>query len=146
VFDAPVDYLNHPAFIQLIAPLAPITFGIGALAIGIRRRTHAPLLAFLLCVVCTAYELRGLTGLPLETRMIVWGLIAFVIAGALNRWLRTARGAVTSRTVRDDVGSVPLLEMAGSVAIAPHVRPASPDQTFEGGGGQFGGGGASGRW
>jgi hypothetical protein len=146
VFGAPVDYLHHPALIQLVAPLAPLTFGIAAVASGIRRRTHAPLLAFMLCVVCTAYELRGVSGLPLETRMIVWGLTAFVVAGALSRWLRTARGAITSQALRDDTGSASLVEMAGAVAIAPNVRPASPSQAFEGAGGQFGGGGASGRW
>ncbi|MGC1521970.1 MAG: hypothetical protein WA803_10565, partial [Steroidobacteraceae bacterium] len=37
--------------------------GAAALIVGIRRRTHAPLIAFMVCTACMAYELRHLTGL-----------------------------------------------------------------------------------
>ena len=126
-------------------PVSLLVFAVIALATGLRRRTHAPLVAFMLCVACIAYELRGLTGLPLEARLILWGCVLLCASIALERYLRVTRRGITSRQVREDGDSAGILGMAGSVVLTPQSSPqAAP--TFEGGGGRFGGGGASGEF
>ena len=99
----------------------------------------------MLCVACTAYELRRLTGLSLETRLIVWGCVLLVVSIILERYLREARGRITSRRLREESDSVGILGIAGSAVLTPHSPPkAAP--SFEGGGGRFGGGGATGQY
>ena len=141
---ATTDYLHAGASAWLV-PVSLLVFAVIALATGLRRRTHAPLVAFMLCVACIAYELRGLTGLPLEARLILWGCVLLCASIALERYLRVTRRGITSRQVREDGDSAGILGMAGSVVLTPQSSPqAAP--TFEGGGGRFGGGGASGEF
>jgi uncharacterized membrane protein YgcG len=98
-----------------------------------------------LCVACTAYELRALSGLSLETRLIVWGCVLLVVSIILERYLQKARFGVTSRRLREESDSAGILGIAGSAVLTPHSSPkATP--SFEGGGGQFGGGGATGQF
>jgi hypothetical protein len=138
------DYV-HAAPSAWVVPLCPLVFAVIALATGLWRRAHAPLIASMLCVACTAYELRRLTGLPLETRVIVWGCVLLVVSIILERYLREARGGITSRRLREESDSVGILGIAGSAVLTPHSPPkAAP--SFEGGGGRFGGGGATGRY
>jgi uncharacterized membrane protein YgcG len=142
--NAATDYLHAGACAWLV-PICPLVFAAIALAIGLRRRAHAPIVAFMLCVACAAYELRRLTGLALEARLILWGCVLLCASIALERYLRAARGGITSRQVRDDGDSAGILGMAGSVVLTPHSpRQAAP--SFQGGGGRFGGGGASGEF
>ena len=140
---AAVDYLHVHAPADLLTPLAPLAFGLVALVIGLRRRSHAPQLAFMLCTACVAWELRALTGWPLEVRLIVWGSAALAAAVALDRWLRRPRRGITSRKLRDAEGVLGLLELAGAATLTPHAAP-QPARGLTPGGGQFGGGGASG--
>jgi len=128
-----------------LAVLAPAILGVLALVAGLARRSHAPLLAAMLCVACLAYELRNLTGLPLEVRLIAWGSAALVLAVALDRYLRTPRAGITSARVGDDGESLARLELVGAGALAaPAAAPAAAPPGFKGGGGRFDGGGASG--
>ena len=138
------DYI-HAAPSAWIVPLCPLLYAGIALAIGLSRRAHAPIVAFMLSVACTAYELRGLTGLSLETRLIVWGCVLLVASILLERYLREARVGITSRQLREEGDSAGILGMAGTAVLTPHPAPkAAP--SFEGGGGQFSGGGATGRF
>jgi hypothetical protein len=137
------DYL-HAAPSAWIVPLCPLAFACVALAVGLLRRVHAPIVALMLCVACTAYELRRLTGLALETRLIIWGCLLLLVSIILDRYLREPRGGITSRKVRDD-DSVGILGIAGSAVLTPHSPPKA-EPLFEGGGGRFGGGGATGRY
>lgn len=138
------DYLHAPPSAWIV-PLCPLAFAGAALAAGLSRRAHAPLVAFMLCVACTAYELRRLTTLKLETRLILWGLVLLVVSTILDRYLREARGGITSRRVRDTDDTSQILGILGSAALTPHSPPkATP--SFEGGGGSFGGGGATGSY
>jgi hypothetical protein len=138
------DYLHAGASAWLV-PICPLVFAAIALATGLWRRAHAPLVAFMLCVACTAYELRRLTGLSLETRLIVWGCVLLIVSIVLERYLRQASSGITSRQVRDEGDSVGILGMAGSAVLTPHSHPnAAP--SFEGAGGRFGGGGATGQY
>lgn len=138
------DYL-HAASSAWIVPLCPLVFALIALGIGLWRRAHAPLIASMLCVACTAYELRRLTALSLETRLILWGSVLLLMSIFLERYLREARSGITSRRLRDDPDSAGILSVAGSAVLTPHSPPkAAP--AFEGGGGEFGGGGATGKY
>ncbi len=138
------DYL-HAAPAAWLVPLCPLVYAGVALAVGLSRRAHAPIGAFMLCVACTAYELRRLTGLSLETRLIVWGSVLLVVSIVLERYLRDARGGITSRRLREAGDSAGILGIVGSAVLTPHSSPkAAP--SFEGGGGRFGGGGATGQF
>jgi uncharacterized membrane protein YgcG len=125
----------------------PLAFAGAALAAGLRRRRHAPLLTFLVCVACVGYALRTLTGLALEARLIVWGSVALGITIALDRWLRTPRTGITSAPLSADSKALALVELAGAANLSPAGPAGGPaEPSFKGGGGTFGGGGASGNY
>ena len=136
---------------QAVPALLLLAFGLAALFTGIRRRTHVPLIAALLCGVLLAVELRNVTGLPLEWRLICWGGIALFGSIALERWLRVPRSGITSRDLHENTTALDLLQMGGAAAVLPAAtHDASPGHrtppATAGGGGEFGGGGASGRY
>lgn len=138
------DYL-HAGISAWVVPICPLIFAAMALVTGLQRRAHAPIVAFMLCVACTAYELRRLTGLPLEIRLIVWGCVLLFVSIILEHYLREARRGITSCKLRDDYDSVRVLGMAGGAVLTPHSAPnATP--SFDGGGGRFGGGGTTGQF
>lgn len=142
---ASLDYLYSHTSLALASVAIPLVFGFAALCTGLLRRTHAPLLAFALCVACVAYELRKVTGMPLEVRLIVWGTALLAIAVALDRILRTPRGGISSQQLRERDGPLELLQLAGAAGMTPHAEQVS-NRGFEGGGGTFSGGGASGKY
>ena len=140
-----VNYL-HSSLSVWVVPVCSLFFAAIALTTGLRRRTHAPLVAFILCVGCAAFELRKLTGLSLETRLIVWGCVLLLVSITLERYLRTARSGITSLQLRDVGASVGILDMAGSAVLTPGSHTPKTAPSFEGAGGGFGGGGASGQY
>lgn len=145
--DAPaltLDSLRHPTVLALASVLVPAGYGLAALLTGIRRRTHAPLLACLVCLGCIGYRLREFTGLPLQLRLIVWGAAALLVTVALERCLRTPWRGITSATLERGAGGFNLLPLVGAGALTPHAVPAPGPSQFKGGGGTFSGGGASG--
>jgi uncharacterized membrane protein YgcG len=122
-----------------------VAFGLAALIVGIRRRSHAPIIAFMTCVGCVAYQLRELTSLPLEVKLIGWGSLVLLLTLILDRYLRTPRRGITSRRFEENEGSFELLQLAGASALTPQSTLHS-DAQFKGGGGAGGGGGASGSY
>ena len=64
--------LLRQAPVRSVPALVLMTYGIAALIAGIRRRTHAPIMAFILCAGCAAYEFRNLTSLSLQVKLIGW--------------------------------------------------------------------------
>jgi hypothetical protein len=124
--------------------LALLLYAAAALVVGIRFRLHAPLIALFTTLGAFAWEVRELTGMRLETRLIVWGTMLLAVSIAIERFLKTPRGGITSRQLRDD-HLFDLLQLAGTVAITPHERPAEHGgPVLEGGGSSFGGAGAGG--
>jgi hypothetical protein len=133
------------------APLASLLFAAITLVIGLRRRTHAPLVAFMLCIACAAYEWRGLVGSSPAARLMVWGCVLLLVSSVLERALRASHGGITSRRLREEGPEMGYLETAGSAALAQHSpAPQSPAPQpvppVAGGGGRFSGGGASGTY
>ena len=116
------------------------------LAAGLRRRRHAPLLGFMGCIACLAIELRGATALATEAWLIVCGLVALVAGVLLDRYLREPRNGITSAALSSREGPLDVLQTVGAAALAQRTAGDSPDThtSVTGGGGRFGGGGASG--
>ena len=153
---APVGWLlarSHdwvPSAQAAVAPRAVTIALLGALAtaslaVGLRRRTLAPLLGAVLSGACAAIELGRLSGFSVEARMVIGGLTLLATAAFLERWLRTPRGGFTSLAPDGPGGPGLLLESAGAAAmLAPGSPPA--DGAPGGQGGRFGGGGASGQY
>lgn len=135
----------HDGLLPILPLLLIAAFAVVALAVGIRRRRHAPVLAAMLSIGCVAYELRNLTGLALELRLIVWGSVALLTTLGLIVWLRKPRRGITSGEVEIGSGSLQLLELAGVSALTPPAAaPGNPE--YQGAGGAFGGGGAAGKF
>jgi hypothetical protein len=128
-----------------LALLGPMTLGVLALLAGLERRAHAPLMASMVCLACVVIELRHYTHLSMQVRLIAGGCILLAVAVALERALRTPRRGITARRLAGDAGVADLLAMAGAAALAP-TAPVSATNRIRGGGGEFGGGGASGRY
>ena len=136
---------EHAAAIRAVTTLASLGYGAAALIIGLRRRAHAPLIACLACFGCVAYQLRDLTSLPLEFKLMLWGGVALILALVLDRYLRTPRRGITSHQIGAAGGAMDLVQMFGAAALSPEAA-AQTDTPFEGGGGKFGGGGADGSY
>lgn len=120
--------------------------GLTMLIAGLRRRRHAPLLGFLGCLLGVAIELRFASGVATEAWLIGCGLFALIAGIALDRYLREPRAGITSQRLSDREGSFDVLQTAGA-AVLTHGSQTSapqPETAVEGGGGRFGGGGASG--
>ena len=133
---------------RLAAAVLLLALGTAMLLVGLRRRRHAPLLGFMGCVVCLAVELRLATTLATETWLIIYGLAAMVAGVALDRYLRQPRNGLTSAPLDSREGPLDLLQTAGAAVLAQRTAPESPPSrpTVTPGGGQFGGGGASGNY
>lgn len=136
-----------PSVRLLLPVLLPLVFAVVALLTGLRRRTHAPLIAALACLLCIAHALRDFTGMALHWRLIFWGLITLGICLVLDRRLREPRRGITTQPLGNDLASQPLVQIAGAVRLGqPGAQQAAPQPSFQGDGGGFGGGGASGKF
>ena len=133
---------------RLVVVALLLVLGAVMLRTGLKRRRHAPLWGFLGCLVALAVELRASVPVAPETWLIAWGLIALVAGVTLERHLREPRGGLTSASLTKGEGPLDLLQVAGSALLAHRASPEAPSDEagFEGGGGKFGGGGASGRY
>jgi len=129
-----------------------LALGAAMLTAGLRRRRHAPLWGFMGCIVGLAVELRASFPLAPETWLILCGLVALIAGMALDRYLRQPRNGLTSASLTRREGPLDLLQIAGTALLAQRpgselqTQPQSATAGFEGGGGKFGGGGASGRY
>jgi hypothetical protein len=125
-----------------------LALGAAMLWTGLRRRRHAPLWGFLGCLAGIAVELRGAFTLATETWLIICGLVALVAGALLDRYLRQPRNGLTSASLTQREGPLDLLQIAGTALLAKHAgpQPSHDEAAFEGGGGKYGGGGASGSY
>jgi hypothetical protein len=137
--------MQHAPVVRVGSGLASGIFALVALIVGIRRRTHAPLLACMASLGCVAYQLRDLTALPLKLKLIVWGSVALLAALGLDRYLRTPRRGITSRPLSEGTAALDLAQWIGAGALSPRAAPQA-DAPFKGGGGGFSGGGADGSY
>jgi hypothetical protein len=136
--------LSAKVYPALLPVLVPLVFAVAGFIAGVWQRRHAPLVATLACTLCLAYELREITGLPLRWRLLLWGPLALLACVAIDRWLRQPRNGITTA----DLGTLPSTGVADALhaaALTPVAEANSP-ASWDGQGGKFGGGGASGRF
>jgi len=129
----------------LLPALTALALALLLLATGIRRRDHAPLVGALLQLACLGYALRAITGLPLHGRLLLGGIALLAAGVAIDRALHRPRRGVTSAALGPDSVVQDLAGLAGAAHATPAV-PAPVTGNFEGHGGGFAGGGASGRY
>jgi hypothetical protein len=143
-FGLTLDSLHHSALSKILPLLILMLFALTALTVGIRRRGHAPIIAFMICIGCVAHELRDLTHLPLQTKLILGGCVALLCMLGLDAYLRRPRRGITSNRLQQSLEPSDLVHLAGVSGLSPQaITTVAP---FKGGGGDFGGGGASGSY
>ena len=114
------------------------------LVVGLRRRSHAPLMSFMGCVAHLAWQLRGVSGLSLQSRLLLWGMLILIGALLVNRYLREPRRGVTSEPMTERSGALALLQLVGTSALTEQAAATRAAPEWTPGGGRFGGSGASG--
>lgn len=134
------------ALVRGESPPAAYAIALGCAAIwilaGVRRRARFALAGGALAAMAFGYEMLEPRPWAIEWKLIAGGTGAFAAAVAIERWLRTPRRGVTSLAMDADAEPA-LLEMVAVAAIAP---AATSGGKFDGEGGKFGGGGASGEY
>jgi hypothetical protein len=127
----------------LALPFA-LAFLVVNLLMGAKRRQHAPLIGAVGNLVCAAYSLHRLLAWPMHWRLIAGGAALLAVAIVLERVLRHRDAGVTSRALNEPVG-LDVVQIAGAASLAP-ATGSPPPAAVHGQGGEFGGGGASGRY
>jgi hypothetical protein len=139
-------HLTLESMTELATPAILLVGAVITLWLGLRWRQHALLLAFALCVILLGVELREISGLPLETKLILYGVIVLIASTVIERRLRRPSG-ITSLLFGRDSDAWKLLEIGTAAALATTSRqPGHPpaETGVETGGGSFGGAGSSG--
>ena len=113
------------------------------LVAGVKRRQHAPFVGAGGNLLCAAWALHELLPWPLHWQLILAGGALLIVAIGLDRSLRD-RAGITSRKLAGQSG-IDLAQLAGAAHITP-AAVAAPAPAVQGQGGDFGGGGASGRF
>ena len=114
------------------------------LVVGVKRGKHAPLIGALGNLACVGYSFHRLSHWPLHWKTIVAGGVLLLVAVLLELKLRHRQKGITSDPI-DDPSSLDLVQLAGAASIVP-APGAPPPPGVQGQGGDFGGGGASGRF
>lgn len=125
-----------------IALLVATGFFAATLLAGVKRSRHAPLIGALGNLLCIAHALHRLLPWPDYWQLILAGAVVLAAAVLLERWLRDGR-RMTSAAVAEPAG-LDLAQLAGVMHVTP-TQVATP-AGVQGQGGEFGGGGASGRF
>jgi hypothetical protein len=120
------------------------------LAIGIRRRRYSLLLLGVITAAVSLVTLRYYVHLaPLWVILAASGALLVAVVLAVRRYLASApdgeRHGFTASPLFGDLGRQRVLEAGAAVlAFSPEARALDEPPKFEGGGGEFGGGGATG--
>jgi len=124
--------------------LVTIYFALAAifLIVGIRFRLRVPLMAAIVSLAIAIVEAHDYMPVSVEVELIVIGAIALSVAAAIMRALRDKQhgfvvGAPKKSDLQDVLSVAPIL----AAGAAPHDAPQPV-----GGGGEFGGAGASGNY
>jgi hypothetical protein len=122
------------------------------LAAGLRRRSYPLLLLGLATGVASLVTLRFYVHLaPLWVVLLASGALLAAGVALLRRYLESGpdgeRHSYTAAPLFEDAARLRLLEAAAAVVtLTPEARSLREEPRFEGGGGEFGGGGASGQF
>ncbi len=138
----------HSAWNGSAANWAALALALGFLAVnlvvGVKRAKHAPLIGALGNLACVAYSLHRLVHWPMHWKLIAAGGVLLLVALLLDRKLRHRQEGITSDAI-DEPSGLDLAQLAGAASMVP-APGAPPPAGVQGQGGDFGGGGASGRF
>ncbi len=126
---------------------------IGVLTLGLSRRQRPVILLGAALVAASLVTLRFYVHVaPLWVVLSASGAALMLLALGVRRWLHAGpaheRGGFTAESLSGEEQDLRLLETVVTVAVAGPTSRTDPDAAprFEGGGGRFGGGGASGEF
>jgi uncharacterized membrane protein YgcG len=128
--------------------LVPVIY----LAIGLRSRRYVFLILGAGTGVASLVTLRYYVHLaPLWTILILSGAALIALVLGLRRYLDSGAGkerhGYTAEPLFEEMGRRRMLEAAAAVlSLSPEARPVHEEPKFAGGGGSFGGGGATGEF
>lgn len=114
------------------------------LIVGVLRRQRAPLISAMGSVACAAFTLHQLLDWPLHWELIAAGATLLAAAVSVERLLHQRTEGLTTGK-QDDSAALDIVQLAGAAGMSP-APGAAPPQGVQGHGGEFGGGGASGRF
>jgi hypothetical protein len=112
--------------------------------VGAKRRSHPPLIGALGCLVCAAFSLHDLLHWAVHWQLIAAGAVLLLVAVLLERALRGRTAGITSSALLEPTG-IDIVQFAGAAHLTP-APGAAPAEPVQGQGGDFAGGGASGRF
>lgn len=147
----PAAFLFHIAgATSRVSPLTRVGFAVLAflfIAAGVRARFHSAILSGMILLGLVIWNLSAHLAWPGEAQLIGWGLLGLAIAIGIEQWLRRSRSGITARRLLDPEG-FGILEAASVGMLGASSTPSQPDRTaqLETGEGEFGGGGATGRY
>ena len=113
--------------------------------VGIRRRLRVPFVVATIAIAIAIIEAHDYMPVSVEAELIMFGAIAMAIAGAILRSLRDKKtgfvlGVAKQSDLRDALSVAPTL-------LSVHGSAGGPTSSqHAGGGGEFGGAGASGKY
>lgn len=136
--------------------LATLVAAFGAVAlvdwiVALRARSHPHLITALLLAAAVLFELSTRVSWTADVKLVTAGATALVLALAIDRWLREG-ARVTSTKILDPAligaGEIVASAVVSSIAAdaSREVAAADGTPTHTGGGGKFGGAGASGEY
>ncbi len=127
-----------------LTALTPLAYVVRGLIIRDHLLLRTGLIAAVLSVLTFRYYFHVI---PPEVALTIAGIVLFVLAMAATRHLRTRRDGYTDKHLLHEklkgLDAEALL-VAHSLGASPQAQPV--EKKFEGGGGEFGGGGAGGKW
>jgi len=127
-----------------VALAMALAFLVVNLFVGVKRRQHAPLIGTLGNLACVAYSIYRLMPWPMHWQLIAAGVVLLAVVVLLERLLRHRSKGITSRAIEEPSG-MDFVQVVGAGHLSP--APGSPAPAgVQGQGGEFGGGGASGRF
>ncbi len=127
-----------------VALAIALAFLVANTATGVLLRRHAPLIGALGNLVCAGYSLHHLLAWPAHWQMIAAGALLLAVAIILDRLLHGRTVGLTAAAIEEPAG-LDLVQVVGAAHLSP-APDSPPPAVVQGQGGEFGGGGASGRF
>ena len=140
-----------PLALRPLAMAATALLPLAVALFGVRRRDPALIRVGALLVLASAVTLRFYVSVaPLWVVLIASGTVIILAVLALRRWLHSGpgreRGGFTVEPLFEDEERRSLIEVAAKAAVFTPQAAAAPEWQLRPGGGQFGGGGATGQY
>ncbi|HEX7420033.1 MAG TPA: hypothetical protein VF505_09115 [Thermoanaerobaculia bacterium] len=122
--------------------LAYIALAVAEVMFAVRTRHQAAFYGAAVSTTIAVIMLRDVLPLATEWKLIIAGALLFAVSVAISRALREKTSGFVMTPVKNLAEEA--MRVLGTVALAPHATSPAPANSQPGGGGSFGGAGASG--